>query len=103
MAADDRRDGSDRREETDITLGEVYRICQRIDDQVSEMKEGTEKDVHHLRSKIDANNVSIEVLKHKVFDLESKGRDWRGWISSGVIGATLAMMPFIFQWLMTKP
>lgn len=97
---DDRREGLDRRDsETAITLGEVFRICQRIDVQISEMKEGTEQDVRHLRGRIDANNLSIELLKQKVHDLEARGRDWRGWISSGVIGAVLAMMPFLLQWV----
>lgn len=98
----DRRDGIDRRDdEHSITLGELYRLCQRIELRMTELGDGIDKDVHTLRSKLDVHNVSIEVLKLKVFELETKGRDWRGWLASGLIGAVLATLPFLLQWMIT--
>lgn len=102
--SDDRRDGVDRRGAEDpITIGEVYRLCQRIEERMSSMSDGNDRDIHSLRTKIDANNVTIELLKAKVATLESHGRDWRGWIASGIIGGGLAIVPFILQWLSHHP
>lgn len=94
-------EGMNRREdsETAITLGEVYRLCERIEKRMSDLSDGIDKDVHALRGKLDAHTIAITLLKEKVDVLESQGRDWRGWIASGAIGAGLALMPFLFQWL----
>lgn len=95
----DRREGVDRREENvaTITLGEVYRLCERIEGRMSALSDGIDKDVHSLRGRIDEHHVDIALLQQQVNNLESKGRDWRGWIASGLIGGLLAMLPYLLE------
>lgn len=89
----DRRDDGD----TAITLGEVYRLCERIEERMTALSDGIDKDVHVLRNRIGAHDITLALLVNKVDVLESKGRDWRGWIAAGLIGGLLAMLPYLVE------
>ena len=97
----DRRDGIDRRDDskgdTSITLGEVYRLCERIEERMTALSDGIDKDVHTLRGNINAHGIALATIDLRLEALEDKGRDWRGWIASGLIGGLLAMVPYLVE------
>lgn len=108
-------DGMSRREdnETAITLGEVYRLCQRIDERMTQLGDGIERDVHSLRNRIQLLEVSkalhdkdIEGLQRDLAEVQDaqvdKAKEWRGYFSAGAIGGVLALLPQIpafLKWL----
>lgn len=110
----DRRDGMERREdEQGVTLGELYRVCERIEKRMTELGDGIERDVHSLRNRIQKIEVEsalqakdlvavcaeLAAVKEQLADRE---KEWRGRFWAGVTGGGLALLPQIpafLKWL----
>lgn len=86
-------------DDKDVTLGEVYRLCQAINARTLQMQADADKESHSLRNYINEHALILERHDGALRAVEKSQAGARNWIAGLVSGGLVAAFAWLLDWV----